>query len=324
MTDESNRSAPFAAGSVSIRLYPHNELDATSLLAEICAQGAMALDGGFDGVMTSEHHGGVGGYLPNPLQVAGFILEDSPNGWAAPCPLLLPLRPTAMVAEEVAWLDARHPGRVGLGVGSGAMALDFESMGLDVANAATMFKAELPRIVDMLRGADLHGLDADRAFQRVAQHPIPVLSAAVSVTASKRAARCGAGLILEGMSPVEHLARLCQEFDQAGGSGSKVVIRRVWLGRPLTELIEKQRGFYASAGNASARTMGSDQTVTSSDGREMAEILASIVSDCGADAINLRIHLPGIPAEAVREQIAGLCSDVVPHLRARLSDRTVS
>ena len=49
--------------------------------------------------MTSEHHGGFGGYHPTPLQVATFVLNEAPRGWAAPCPLLLPLRPAAAVAE---------------------------------------------------------------------------------------------------------------------------------------------------------------------------------------------------------------------------------
>ena len=50
------------------------------------------------------------------------------RGWAAAAPVLLPLRPVAMLAEEVAWLDARFPGRVGLGVGPGSLALDFDAM----------------------------------------------------------------------------------------------------------------------------------------------------------------------------------------------------
>ena len=83
----------------------------TSCAARPC----LAVDSGFAGIMTSEHHGGFPGYLPNPLQVAGFILDSTPIGWAAACPLLLPLRPTALVAEEVAWLAARYPGRVGVG-----------------------------------------------------------------------------------------------------------------------------------------------------------------------------------------------------------------
>ena len=37
----------------------------------------------------------------------------------------------ALLAEEVAWLDARFPGRVGIGVGPGSLPLDFEAMDAD-------------------------------------------------------------------------------------------------------------------------------------------------------------------------------------------------
>jgi alkanesulfonate monooxygenase SsuD/methylene tetrahydromethanopterin reductase-like flavin-dependent oxidoreductase (luciferase family) len=317
---ETTLGGPFAPGSVSLRVYPHNELEARQIVDELCTQGRLALDGGFDGIMTSEHHGGVGGYIPNPLQMAGFVLEDAALGWAAPCPLLLPLRPTALVAEEIAWLAARHPGRVGLGVGSGAMALDFEVMGLDVANAATMFKAELPRIVEMLRGEALGGLAGDRALQDCAAHPIPVLSAAVSVTAARRAARCGAGLILEGMSGPDRIAELCAAFADTGGTLPKVLVRRVWLGPPQAQLVEQQRRFY-QANRQDSAPMPADQTISVADGSDMAAILADLLQSTGADALNLRIHLPGIPAAAVREQIAGLVSDVLPALKVKAGRR---
>src|SRR5450631_3657388 len=138
-----------------MRLYPHNELPAAEVVAELCAQAALALGAGFDGVMTSEHHGGFPGYLPNPQQVSSFILDDHPTGWAAASPLLLPIRPTALVAEETAWLAARHPGRVGLGVAAGVLPLDYEVMGSDRTSASTRFAAELPRLVAMLQGRGL-------------------------------------------------------------------------------------------------------------------------------------------------------------------------
>lgn len=309
--------APFAPGSISLRLYPHNDHDAVQIVEEMCTQGRIALDGGFDGIMTSEHHGGVGGYLPNPLQMASFLLEDTVSGWAAACPLLLPLRPTALVAEEVAWLAARHPGRVGLGVGSGAMELDFDVMGLDVKNAATTFKAQLPRIVKLLRGENLDDLKGDLALQRCREHPIPVLSAAVSLTAARRAARCGAGLILEGMSGKEKLARLCETYREEGGRRPVVLIRRVWLGAIQTSLVESQRRFYQSV-QGETRPIPTDQTIFTDDGREMAQELADLVHTSGADALNLRVHLPGISPSSVREQIAGLASEVVPVLRTLL------
>src|SRR5438445_537281 len=116
-----------------------NGLDPVAVLQEMRAQAASAVEHGFAGVMTSEHHGGFAGYLPNPLQLAGFLLDAMPTGWAAPCPLLLPLRPPALVAEEVAWLAARFPGRVGLGVAAGALLVDFELMGTPVDDPTARF-----------------------------------------------------------------------------------------------------------------------------------------------------------------------------------------
>ena len=185
--------APFAPGSVSIRLYPHNELPAGAIVGELCAQAGLALDNGFDGVMTSEHHGGFAGYMAQPLQMASFVLEERATGWAAAAPLLLPLRSTALVAEEVAWLQARHRGRVGLGVAAGALPLDFAAAGVDQADAVGRFKAELPRLVAMLRGEDLGELDGDPALRACREAPVPVLSAAVSVAAALRAARLRGG-----------------------------------------------------------------------------------------------------------------------------------
>jgi alkanesulfonate monooxygenase SsuD/methylene tetrahydromethanopterin reductase-like flavin-dependent oxidoreductase (luciferase family) len=308
---------PFAPGSISLRLYPHNELPASEVIAEFCAQAQLALSHGFDGIMTSEHHGGFPGYLPNPLQMASFVLEETALGWAAACPLLLPLRPTALVAEEVAWLAARHPARVGLGVASGALPLDFEVMGVPIASAVTSFTAELPRLVDLLRGRDLRELGQDPALGRCARHPVPVLSAAASTTAARRAAASGAGILMEGMSGVERLARICSAHDEAGGHGSKVLIRRVWLGEPSPILVDRQRKVYESYGGG-AGAFGADQTVSGHDPDEVAGRLHEILTMTGADALNLRVHLPGMLPSEVREQIVRVGNAVVPPLRARL------
>jgi alkanesulfonate monooxygenase SsuD/methylene tetrahydromethanopterin reductase-like flavin-dependent oxidoreductase (luciferase family) len=317
---------PFARGSVSLRLYPHNDLEAPGVVAELCAQAALATEGGFAGVMTSEHHGGFPGYLPNPLQMAGFILDRCPTGWAAACPLLLPLRPTALVAEEAAWLAARHPGRVGLGVAAGALPLDFEAMDIPAGTAVDVFRSELPRIVDMLRGRDLRQLQGDPALQACATRPVPVLSAAVSPAAARRAARCGAGILMEGMSSPSRLARLTAEYDGAGGTGTKVLIRRAWLGDVRGDLVQAQRQVYdsyagagagAGAGPGAGPGFGGDQTVAADDPADLAEQLDRAVLESGADALNLRIHLPGMPSQEVRQQIARLGSEVVPRLRAR-------
>lgn len=313
-SESSTLPAPFAPGSVSIRLYPHNELPAGAIVSELCAQAGLALGSGFDGVMTSEHHGGFAGYMAQPLQMASFVLAEHAAGWAAAAPLLLPLRSTALVAEEVAWLQARHPGRVGLGVAAGALPLDFEATGVSQVDAVDRFKSELPRLVAMLRGVDLGELEGDPALLACRQAPVPVLSAAVSVAAAVRAARCGAGVLMEGMSTPSRLARLTGAFDEAGGTGSKVLIRRVWLGRVQSGLVESQRAVYESYA-ADASSFGADQTIACDDPDEMAERLATTVSEVGADALNLRVQLPGMPPEQVREQIERIGSTVVGPLK---------
>lgn len=307
-------ASPFARRSVSIRLYPHNELRPEAIVSELCEQARLALHLGFDGVMTSEHHGGFAGYMAQPLQMATFVLEESRTGWAAASPLLLPLRATALVAEEIAWLNARHPGRVGLGVAVGALPLDFRIARVDQDDALRAFKEELPRLVTMLRGQDLGELAGDPALNACRENPVPVLSAAVSVAAARRAAQCGAGILMEGMSSADRLAALTETFDRAGGSGPKVLIRRVWLGDVRTELVHRQRAVYDSYSGVTM-TFGDDQTIASSKPAEVVARLCELIDVTKSDALNLRVHLPGMPPEAVREQIEILGTQVIGPLR---------
>jgi alkanesulfonate monooxygenase SsuD/methylene tetrahydromethanopterin reductase-like flavin-dependent oxidoreductase (luciferase family) len=309
---------PFSAGSVSIRLYPHNELPADGIVRELCAQAGLALEGGFDGVMTSEHHGGFAGYMSQPLQMASFVLEEHATGWAAAAPLLLPLRSTALVAEEVAWLRARHPGRVGLGVAAGALPLDFEAAGVSQSEAVDRFKVELPRLVAMLRGEELGDLEGDPALLACRATPVPVLSAAVSVAAAVRAALCGSGVLMEGMSPPARLARVTRAFEEAGGTGSKVLIRRVWLGPVRTGLVDSQRAVYESYAER-ATSLGEDQTIASQEPDEVVQGLRTTVREVGADALNLRVQLPGMSPKDVREQIARIASTVVGPVKEELA-----
>ena len=300
-------AAAFAAGSVSLRLYPHNELSATAVVDELRAQARLGEAAGFAGVMVSEHHGGFAGYLPNPLQTAGFLLAATERMWAAPSPLLLPLRPTAFVAEEIAWLAAAYPGRVGLGVASGALPLDFTIVGLDVADAAPRFKAELPRVVAMLRGAQLGELAGDPALARCATDPVPMLTAAVSPAAARRAAGLGIGILLDSMGSTEHQRRLTDTYREAGGTAACVAIRRVWLGDPPAAALAAQRALYESYSPDAARAhWAPTNTIVESDPVALAEHVAESVRAAGCDTLNVRIHMDGLTPAAVRNQIAAL------------------
>lgn len=312
-------SPPFAAGSISVRLYPHNDLSAPMIVEELRAQAALAVEHGFDGVMTSEHHAGFHGYLPNPLQIAGFCLDAMPRGWAAPAPLLLPLRPPALVAEEVAWLAARFPGRVGLGVASGALPADFEVMGLTMHDLAARFAAGLEEVAGMLGGHAPRGLAGDAAVDACVTNPIPVVSAAMGFTAVRRAACFGVGLLFDSLSTPERCRELTDAYRDAGGDGPCVLIRRAWLGEPPRARVDDQVDVYRSYTPASAQaSWGADELVDATDPSSVAMGLADAARRAGCDSLNLRVHVPGVGPGEARDQIERLGDEVLGALRTAL------
>jgi alkanesulfonate monooxygenase SsuD/methylene tetrahydromethanopterin reductase-like flavin-dependent oxidoreductase (luciferase family) len=312
---------PFGAASVSFRSYPHAGLDAVATVDELRAQAALAAAHGFDGVMTSEHHAGFAGYLPNPLQLAGFLLDAMPNGWAAPCPLLLPLRPAALVAEETAWLAARFPGRVGLGVAAGALPIDFEVMDASMDDLPARFAHGLARVARLLRGGDDDPLAADAAIARCAEHPIPLLSAAASATAARRAARRDCGLLFDSLVTPARAGELVHAYREAGGTAPCVLIRRVWLGDDVpSQAVDRQLDVYRSyAPDQAPAHWGSNEMVQSTDAPALVARLVEVTRAAGADALNLRVHVPGVAPSAAREQIARLGDEVVGALRDTLT-----
>ena len=317
-----DRSEPFAPGSVSLRLYPHGDRSAREIVDELRAQAALAAEHHFDGVMTSEHHAGFHGYLPNPLQAAGWCLEAMASGWAAPCPLLLPLRPPALVAEEIAWMAARFPGRVGLGVASGALPADFDIMHVPMGDLAKRFTAAFEELAGILDGSAAGALAGDPAIAAAATDRIPVLSAAMGFTAARRAARLGAGLLFDSMSTPERCRELVDAYHDAGGTASCVLVRRAWVGEPPRHDFDDQLAVYrAYSSRAAQDTWGEQEMVDSTGADDVVGGLLDSLERSGCDALNLRIHVPGVEPAAAREQIVLLGDLVVGRLRAELAQR---
>jgi alkanesulfonate monooxygenase SsuD/methylene tetrahydromethanopterin reductase-like flavin-dependent oxidoreductase (luciferase family) len=316
--DRVGHGRPLAEGSISLRLYPHVELSAPDTVDELRNQAVLATQAGFDGVMTSEHHGGFAGYMPNPLQAAGWLLEAMPTGWAAPCPLVLTLRPPALVAEEVAWLSARFPGRVGLGLAAGSLEADFEIMGLTKDALTPRFAAGMATVAGALSGTEPGLLAGDPAVARCASDPIPILSAAMSTVAVQRAARHGLGLLFDSLSTPQRIRQLSDAYRDAGGDRPCVLVRRVWLGTPPTAQVEQQVDRYRSYASTGAQVhWEGEQMVAADDAGTLAEELAALARQAGVDALNLRVHVPGVSPSAARDQIAAM-TDVVAALHRSL------
>lgn len=312
-------SSPLAVGSVSLRLYPH-DTDAVSQIDLIRGQAARCVAAGYDGVMVSEHHADFPGYLPNPVQLAGFLLDAMPSGWAAPCPLLLPMKPYALVAEDLAWLDAAYPGRVGAGFAAGALPVDFELAEVPFDEIVARFKDALPRVVAALRGEDDTPLAADRAIARTGADPLPMVVAAQSPGAVRRAARLGLGILYDSLQTAEVTRRLSDVYDEAGGTGAKIAIRRVWIGEPPNDEMAAQMEHYRSYAPESAmKNWDGDQLIAGETGAEVAERLGDFLDAAGCDTVNVRIHVKGLTPAQVDEQLDRHVDGFVPALRTRLA-----
>ena len=314
-------TAPLATGSVSLRMYPH-ALPAAGIVSELREQAALAERAGFDGLMTSEHHGGFAGYLPQPTQVAGFLLDATQRIWAAACPLLLALRHWSHAAEEIAWLAARFPGRLGAGFGIGGLDRDFELADLDYGERRTRYRAFLPLAIEALRGRAQGLLAEDSALAACADAPVPVVCAAQGPRAAREAAALGAGLLLDSLPTAESTRRICDAYSEAGGSGPRIGIRRAWLGPPPREAADQQMDVYRGyTPRETQRSWGNDELIWAAAPSELAERLADFGRRAGCDALNLRVHLTGLEPARVRDQISTLGEALGP-LRERWKDAT--
>ncbi len=227
-----------ALTGVGLGLYLH-DLPPGVAADRLVAQAAIAEEVGFDGATISEHHAGFPGYLANPLLAASWVLEATGRIWSGPLPLLLPLRNAALVAEDVGWLAARFPHRVVAGFAPGYQREDFEAVGVEgFDRRGRVYTERLEAIAAALRQRAGGGLARDHALAAGSGSEVPLLGAAGSDVAARRAARAGAGLLLDSTASDDDLARMRRVYVESGGDGPVVLGRRLWLGRPPADLLE--------------------------------------------------------------------------------------
>ena len=137
----------------------------------------------------------------------------------------------------------------------------------------------------------------------------------MSPAAVRRAAAAGAGLLFDSLSTVERCRQLTDDYREAGGTEASILVRRVWFGPPPSSRQEKQVDVYRSYAATAAQNHWADDAVLSgSDPAELAGLVAETVEAAGCDALNIRLHVPGIMPEEIRDQLAALGA-VVPEIR---------
>ena len=192
---------------------------------------------------------------------------------------------------------------------------------LEYAERVGRFKQALHLVTDALRGQAKEPLALDPAIAACKEAPVPVVSAAQSLGAVRRAAGVGIGVLYDSLQTIERMREVTDAYLEAGGESTRIAIRRVWIGPPPEAEVEAQMDFYrgyASQG-AQAHWGEGQQLVAGANGAEVAEQLLEIADRGGCDAFNLRVHVKGIEPARVAEQIGRLGSETLPLLRKGLA-----
>jgi alkanesulfonate monooxygenase SsuD/methylene tetrahydromethanopterin reductase-like flavin-dependent oxidoreductase (luciferase family) len=316
---------PLGRGSVSLRIYPL-DLPPRQIVTDIQLQALLAEQAGFDGCMFAEHHGGFPNYLPNPLLAATWALEGTNRIWAAPCPLLLPLRPVTQVVEDLVWSHHRFPGRVGVGVGAGSFPVDFDMAGVPLAELFPRYRQALAVLTEALAGRAAGSLADDLGVAALEGGEIPVVAGVQTVATTRRAARMGMGVLYNSLQTEAAVREQNDAYVDEGGEGSRILIRRLWIGPPPAANVEAQMARYRDAATkheATARITDRWTTdtglIAAPDGVTAAERLFESMVRSGCDAVNIRVFLAGLSPAQVHEQIGRHGAETVPRLRQLLA-----
>jgi alkanesulfonate monooxygenase SsuD/methylene tetrahydromethanopterin reductase-like flavin-dependent oxidoreductase (luciferase family) len=305
--------------TVSLGLGIHAGIPAAEMLEHLRSDALLAEKVGFDGVTLSEHHAGHPGYVPAPLLICATLLGSLGEAWACASPLLLPLRPVRVVAEEVAWLAAGYPGRVGIGVAPGYHKVDYDVVGRDFRRRAELFWSQLGTFVSLLQGADELAAD-DPALIACRAHPLPVISTVNGPRNAERAAVAGAGILTSALRPYTATRDVIATHARAGGPPHRVVVCRLKIGgvrRELTLAIDEV--FRSRQGEGESWLPPPDvDDIIAGEPQDVADELITMVRTTGATGLNLRVHMVGEEPSAVRRQIERVGTEVVPLIREAL------
>lgn len=305
MSDDATR--PFHGNSISLGLHLGEGDTTADKIDQMLREAVLAETFGFDGVTISEHHLGMPMYVPQPLLVANWILSETRRIWSGAAPMLLTLSDPRVVAEQVAWMSARFPGRVGLAVGSGARAEDFDGLGRDFETRFKDFDNSLQVLAACVRADG--PLGEDWAIGEGCLERVPILCAAMTPKGIDLAIRSGFGVTIAG--DLERIQRLVARYHAAGGTGPVRTMRRVWVGQAPAGALDALDQAYRHSG---LDHRGSAFGAYGPPG-QVAEEIARFMKEGSLTCVNVRPHFPGVSPSEIAEQIQAFGELVIPRLR---------
>jgi hypothetical protein len=126
-------------------------------------------------------------------------------------------------------------------------------------------------------------------------------------------------LLFDSLVTPARVRALVDCYEEAGGTGPRLLVRRAWVGAPPGAPAQRQVDVYRNYAPAgSVDHWGTDEFISGS-AATVVEQLVGVARAAGASSLDLRVHVPGVSADSVRDQITRLGNDVVPHVHAALN-----
>ncbi|SOD71790.1 alkanesulfonate monooxygenase SsuD/methylene tetrahydromethanopterin reductase-like flavin-dependent oxidoreductase (luciferase family) [Jatrophihabitans sp. GAS493] len=309
---------PFAPGTISLGLSAVGGT-ASEVLTRMTTESRAAVAAGFDGVTISEHHAGFPRYVSSPLAISALLLARLERGWAVAAPTVLPLRNPIPVAEDLAWLAAAYPGRVGAAFVAGYQRRDFEVIGVDFDSRHRMLWEGVAKIRAVFE--DESPLAADPAIAQATGASLPLLVGIGGPVGAHRAGGLGLGILATSLRPPNELRAIVDEYREAGGAGPAVLIRRIHVGQAASGFAGSMEHWRAQAPGSADWLQADESALLLGSAEDVAERLVSALLTSGCTALNIRIDAYATRPELVAEQIELIGSGVLPMVRAALTSQ---
>lgn len=288
---------------------------------------------GFRTVVFAEHHFSADGWLPRPMMLAAAAAAVTRRVRLGTNIVILPLHHPVAVAEEAAVLDVMSGGRAVLGVALGWKQDEYAGFGVPFRERARIFESSIDAVRRLLRGETVSRADGHYTFADAAIRPLPLQAGgptfwmgALADKGIRRAARTADAWVM-AHTHVDELRRQKAMFDECrAAAGVSPVLeqpirREVFVGetdeqawRTFAPGLRHEFGdFYRSLHPkypeddtiANLRRYGDGVWVVGSVETVVAE-LRRLEEQLGVSEVLVRVQLPGVASEAVRECLAGL------------------
>jgi alkanesulfonate monooxygenase SsuD/methylene tetrahydromethanopterin reductase-like flavin-dependent oxidoreductase (luciferase family) len=341
----------FGYGLITCQRYPGDARSDADLYAEALDAAAAVERLGFDSVWTSEHHFADDSYAPSLLPLSAALAARTSRIRIGTALVLAPLYQPIRLAEDAAVVDLVSGGRFILGLGQGWLGWEFEALGAPFNRRGR----RIQQAIETCRQAWGDGL-VESAGVAVLPKPArpggpPIWVGAESEVAIRRAAALADGWIAGEPGPDAFRAQLTWLDDELrararpagefGVAGYWPVFvwgepGRAWeMVRPFHHYVQWK---YADAVDAKGR-LGPLPLPPALDQRSEAELRAQII--CGTPAevaarvaelaeaaravgphftFIARMHYPGMDPGTVRAAARLFAAEVIPAVRARVSD----